>query len=81
MITDGKQTKTGQYTRLSVASQGIKNKGVAVYAVGVGSDAGKAELEEIASRAEYVIISSSFKELQNISPGVIRRLCEGEHRR
>ena len=78
VITDGKQTTTGQYTRLSVASRGIKNKGVTVYAVGVGGGADKAELEEIASGPEYVFISSSFKELQNISLGLTRRLCEGK---
>jgi len=78
VITDGKQTTTGQYTRLSVASRGIKNKGVTVYAVGVGSGADRAELEEIASGPEYVFISSSFKELQNISLGLTRRLCEGK---
>ena len=78
MITDGKQTTTGQYTRLSVASQGIKNKGVTVYAVGVGSGADKAELEEIASGPEYVFTSSSFKDLQNISLGLTKRLCQGK---
>ena len=78
IITDGNQTKTGQYTKLSDASRGIKNKGVTVYAVGVGSGVDQAELEEIASRPEYVFISSSFKELQSISSGVTRRLCEGE---
>ena len=49
-----------------------------MYAVGVGGGADQAELEEIASRPEHVFISSSFKELQNISSGVTRRLCEGE---
>ena len=77
MITDGKQTTTGQYTSLSVASRGIKNKGVTVYAVGVGGGADQAELEEIASRPEYVFTSSSFKDLQSISPGITRRLCPG----
>ena len=78
MITDGRQTKTGSYTRLSIASQGIKNKGVIVFAVGVGSEADKSELGEIASRPEYVFISSAFKELLNISLGVTRRLCGGK---
>ena len=77
MITDGRQTTTGQYTKLSVASQGIKNKGVAVYAVGVGTGTERAELEEIASRPEYVFTASSFEELMSISSGLTRRLCEG----
>ena len=78
MITDGNQTKTGQYTRLSVASQEIKNKGVTVYAVGVGRTADIAELEEIASDPEYVHTSPSFKDLQSITSGIRRRFCEGD---
>ena len=78
VITDGKQTKTGLYTRLSLASQGIKAKGVTVYAVGVGSGTDRTELQEIASGSNHVFTSSSFEELQSISLGVIKRLCEGK---
>ena len=48
-----------------------------MYAVGVGSGADKTELEEIASRPEDVFTSASFQDLQNISFGLTRRLCEG----
>ena len=78
MITDGKQTTTLPYTRLSVASQGIKDKGVTVYAIGVGSGADRAELEEIASGSEYVFTSSSFSDLQNIAPRITKRFCSGK---
>ena len=77
MITDGKQTTTLPYTTLSVASRGIKNKGVTVYAIGVGSGADRAELEEIASGSKYVFTSSSFRDLQNIAPGITKRFCTG----
>lgn len=77
MITDGKQTTTLAYTRLSEASRGMKNKGVIVYAVGVGSGADAAELEEIASGSKYVYTSASFKDLQNIAPEIRKRLCGG----
>ena len=76
MVTDGKQTKVPSYTRLSVASQGMKDKGVIVNAVGVGRGANRAELEEIASGSQYVLTSSSFQDLQNLAPEMIRRLCE-----
>ena len=79
MITDGQQTKTEQYTELSVASQGIKNKGVTVYAIGVGSGVDKEELEEIASGPQYVFTSSSFKEVHNITGGLRDRFCKGEY--
>ena len=77
MITDGNQTKTGQYTSLPVASQGIKNKGVTVYAVGVGKAVAMSELLEIASAPEYVITSPSFKDLQKITSGMRRQFCLG----
>ena len=77
MITDGNQTKTGQYTPLTVASRGIKRKGVTVYAVGVGRAVGMAELLEIASAPEYVFTSPSFKGLQSLTSGIRRQLCGG----
>lgn len=48
-----------------------------MYAVGVGSGADRAELEEIASGSEYVYTSTSFEDLNNIAPGIRKRLCEG----
>ena len=78
MITDGKQTTTLPYTRLSVASRGMKNKGVTVYALGVGSGTDQAELEEIASGSDYVFTSSSFSDLQGIAPKFTKRFCVGK---
>ena len=77
VITDGNQTKTGRYTRLSIAVQGLKNKGVAVYAFGVGRAADMAELLEIASAPEYVFRSQSFKRLQNLTSGLRGEFCVG----
>ena len=76
MITDGKQTTTSQYTKLSEASRGIKNKGVVVYAIGVGSGVDQAELEEIASGLDYVFTSSSFESLQNEASKIRKSVCE-----
>jgi len=79
VITDGKQTTSKPYTKLSVASQGVKNKDVAVYAVGVGKGADEAELREIASSQENVFVSASFKELQTLAVEIRKRLCEGQY--
>ena len=76
MITDGKQTTTSQYTKLLEASRGIKNKGVIVYAIGVGSGVDQAELEEIASGLDYVFTSSSFESLQNEASKIRKSVCE-----
>ena len=78
VITDGEQTTTKAFTELTVASQGVKNKGVAVYAVGVGKGANQAELNEIASAQQNVFVSASFKELQNLAVQIRRRLCNGQ---
>ena len=76
MITDGKQTTASQYTKLSEASRGIKNKGVIVYAIGVGGGVDQAELEEIASGLDYVFTSSSFESLQNEASKIRKSVCE-----
>ena len=55
----------------------MKNKGVIVYALGVGSGPDRAELEEIASGPENVFTSPSFKDLQNVASRITRRFCEG----
>jgi len=77
VITDGKQTTTQAYTKLSEASSGIKNKGVIVYAVGVGIGVDTAELNEIASGSQYVYTAASFRDLQNVTPKIRKRLCGG----
>ena len=79
MITDGSQTKTGQFTPLTIASQAIKNKGVTVYAVGVGKGAVRSELLEIASGPGNVLSTSSFEELQKIASELRRQFCEGNN--
>ena len=78
VITDGKQTTKNPFTQLSVASQGVKNKDVAVYAVGVGKGADEAELREMASSQENVFISASFKELQPVAVEIRKKLCDGK---
>ena len=60
-----------------MASRGMKNKGVLVYAIGVGSGADRAELEEIASGSAYVYKSASFTDLKKLAPGMRKRMCEG----
>ena len=51
-----------------------------MYAVGIGKGADRTELEQIASGTENVLISSSFKELQNTSTALTQKLCRGKHR-
>ena len=74
MITDGEQTGNAD---LSAASSGIKNKGVAVYAIGVGSNVKESELLNIASSKEHVLTTPSFQELDKLN-SVLLNTCKGE---
>lgn len=78
VITDGAQTTTKAYTPLPRASAGVKSKGVAVYAIGVGKGAIEAELREIASSQQNVYVAASFKELHNLAVEIRKRLCDGK---
>lgn len=55
----------------------MKNKGVTVYAIGVGEGPDSNELEEIASDSEYVFTASSFRALRTIAPMIRTGICEG----
>lgn len=55
----------------------MKNKGVTVYAIGVGNGVDSNELEEIASDSEYVFTASSFRALRTIAPMIRTGICEG----
>lgn len=76
VITDGRQTTEGGYTRLSVASQGLKSKGVTVFVVGVGKNVDQGELRDMASGPSNVFTAASFTHLQELSPRITTTLCE-----
>ena len=76
LITDGKQTTSMPYTELTVASQGIKDKGVSVYAVGVGRGPVLSELQQVASSPENVFSSDSFKEVITLARPIRGKLCD-----
>ena len=76
VITVGRQTTMGQYTRLRTASQGIKNKTVTVFAVGIGSGVDQRELREISSAPSNVFTAASFNDLRQLSTTISTSLCE-----
>ena len=75
MITDGKQTETGGYTPLDQASQGIKNKGVEVYSLGVGVAVNSEQLRQIASSDQNVFSSPTFQDLVNFVNPIVEKSC------
>ena len=76
VITDGRQTTEGGFTRLSVASQGLKSKGVTVFVVGVGKNVDQGELRDMASGPSNVFTVASFTHLQELSPRITKTLCK-----
>ena len=76
MITDGAQTRDrGDYTDLTTASSGIKNKGVTVFALGIGKSVDLSEVDKIASGGDYVYSAESFRDLEGISSRLKKSLC------
>ena len=75
VIVDGKQTKhRGSYTPLDKASQGLKNKGVEIFAIGIGNKLDDGELNAIASSKGHVLKFPSFRELK-IPKRIIENIC------
>ena len=78
VFTDGKQTKTkGPFTELNIASAGLKKRGVAIYAMGIGKNVERDELEDIASANKNVFIAKSFKALEGVADILKESLCKG----
>lgn len=76
VITDGEQTiDRGAYTRLDQASQPLKDKGVFVYALGIGKDVNASQLQQIATNSRGVFRAASFEELQPMVEVIIDGVC------
>ena len=78
MLTNGEMSKNRPHEKLSVISADLKNKGVHVYVVGIGSDISSLELQEMAS-ADKVITVPSFDVLLELSVQLREQFCKGEY--
>ena len=78
MITDGEQTTTGGFTPLDIASQGIKDKGIVVYSLGIGGNVDSDQLNQIASSEDNVIISVGFDKLLDVVQPIVEKSCPGK---
>jgi len=78
LLTTGKQTKDrGRFTPLREASQPIRDKGVNIYVVGLGSDddIDVNELIQIAGTQENVVTADVFGELVALAEEVSKVVC------
>lgn len=68
MITASTQSSyPGRYTPLATASQGLKDRGVQVYVLGVGPNVDDQELNDVASRPQNVY-REPLNRLPNFGP-------------
>ena len=65
LLTDGQQTRKGDFIEPSVAIMPLKRIGVQIYAVGIGKEAKRFELELIADTKEGVYMLPDFNNLAN----------------
>ena len=79
VITDGKQTKDkGLYQDLDVASQGLKNKGVTIFGMGIGTEVEKVELAAMATSDDHVFEAEGFDILLDKVGSIKNDVCEGQ---
>lgn len=65
LLTDGQQTRSGDFIEPSIAIMPLKRIGVQIYAVGIGKGAKRFELDLIADTKENVYMLSNFDNLAN----------------
>jgi len=75
VITDGEQTTTKEYTPLDIASKRVKDKGVEVFALGVGSAVNVDQLRQIASSNDNVFTSAGFEQLVDVVKPIVEKSC------
>ena len=69
------QTTTKEYTPLDIASKRIKDKGVEVFALGVGSSVNVDQLRQIASSNDNVFTSPGFEQLVDVVKPIVEKSC------
>ena len=78
VITDGKQTQEGDWEPLNIASQPLKDAGVDIVALGVGTDVNFEELLQVASSEQNVFSVRTFEKLDEVVRDITSRQCKGK---
>ena len=80
MLTDGIQTKNkGFYTPLFFASQPLKDKGVNIFSLGIGSDLSVMEQLQVASSHDNVFYAMDFNYLSRKVTEITKAMCVGTY--
>ena len=76
VITDGEQTiHREDYTPLPEASQGLKDKNVILYSLGIGKNINQGQLNVIVSSKNNVFTAASFSDLK--AQTIVQNSCLG----
>ena len=79
MITDGKQSiDRGPYEHLDVASEKLKQRGVDIYALGIGKNVKQAELRLMVSNQDNIFIAQNFDLLLAEVSNIKQQICDGK---
>lgn len=79
-MTDGRQTREPDVSDaegLHLASKPLKDSGVQIYSLGIGSDFDLSELLDIASDDASVVSAKDFDELITTVGKVTKQTCKG----
>ena len=79
VITDGKQTRRGIFTELSVASRGLRSKKVQVFSLGIGKNVDLQELANITGSKDKVFYADSFTTLTPVAQTIVQNSCPGRY--
>lgn len=63
LLTDGTQTRTGRFEDPAAIAEELRNAGVHLVVVGIGSDVSSDELTDIAGDRSYVFTANNFDQL------------------
>jgi uncharacterized protein YegL len=78
IITDGRQTQASDAVSLDEAAEQLRQEGVYMVAVGVGSAADRNELRLLTDKDDDVFMTDSFDDMLGKMPSLSFTGCQGE---
>lgn len=78
MVTSSSQEKKqGPYTPLSAAAQGLKDRGVSIYVIGIGDKVKVPELMDLSSDYRSVFVADDFSTVRSLGKVVTEIMKNG----
>lgn len=78
MLIHGSQTTTqGPVISLDVASKPLQDKGVEIWAIGIGNSVSQKELRDIADDPSKTFAVGSFSSIFDVIDRIVPNICKG----